>query len=79
MLLEWAQQCLPNAPKTLGHLAAEVSDDMARAVVDLERSLYGSSSGSWDGGALANALTQLGSVTRSSEDSPEEVLHPLYR
>ena len=79
LLLEWAQQCLPNAPKTLGHLAAEVSDDMARAVGDLERSLYGSSSGSWDGGALANALTQLGSVTRSSEESPEEVLHPLYR
>jgi len=79
LLLEWAEQFLPNAPKILGHLAVEVPEDIARAVVDLERSLYGPSSGSWDGGALANALTQLGSVTRSSEETPEEVLHPLYR
>jgi len=70
---------LPNAPKILGHLAAEVPEDIARTVVDLERSLYGPSSGSWDGRALANVLTQLGSVTRSGEETPEEVLQPLYR
>ncbi|MED5535423.1 MAG: BatD family protein [Pseudomonadota bacterium] len=79
LLLEWAEQFLPNAPKILGHVAAEVPDDIARAVVDLERSLYGPSSDGWDGGALANALTQLGSLTRSGEETPEEVLQPLYR
>ena len=79
LLLEWAEQFLPNAPKILGHLAVEVPEDIARTVVDLERSLYGPSSGSWDGRALANVLTQLGSVTRSGEETPEEVLQPLYR
>ena len=79
LLLEWGSVRLEEAPGTLGNLAAAVSGELAAAIIELERSLYGRGAPEWDGGALKTALKKLDAVTRTPEQSQDEGLLPLYR
>ena len=79
LLLAWASLQRPEAPKTLGNLAAAVPEKLSAAVTDLERSLYGPSARDWDGAELKRALSQVDAVSRTGDDSENEDLLPLYR
>lgn len=79
LLLQWGALQLPEAPKTLGHLAAEVPEALAAAVTDLEKSLYGPTPSDWNGGALSQALAAADAAGRSSDAAPSPNLTPLYR
>ena len=79
LLLQWGALQLPEAPKTLGHLAAEVSEALAAAVTDLEESLYGPTPSDWNGATLSEALARADAAGRSSESAPSPNLTPLYR
>ena len=79
LLLEWSEKFVVGAPKTLGCLAIEAPEELSKAVSDLERSLYGSSAGSWNGLALATELKKFSQLPKTSNKATEEVLQPLYR
>ena len=54
--------------------------DLAAAVGELERSLYGPDSPDWNGRVLRDALAQADAVTRSGAATEgERELLPLYR
>jgi len=79
-LLEWGALRLPGEPETLGNLVAAAPENLAAAVADLERSLYGPGAGDWDGEALRKALSQADAVTRTGDGgSGSQDLLPLYR
>ncbi len=79
LLLEWgALRLSGGAPSSLGAMAQQLSGDLAEAVAELERSLYGPEHGSWNGAALAAALANVDTVNRSAQERADTLL-PLYR
>jgi hypothetical protein len=79
LLLEWAALRLADErPATLGAFAARLPAELAGAVADLERVLYGPGGESWDGRPLATALADVDTVARTAERG-EDLLLPLYR
>ncbi len=80
LLLKWGELRFPDAlPRSLGALATLLPKDLALAVEDLERDLYGPVSGKWSGGDLRAALARVDSVSRSSDIMSDDDLLPLYR
>ena len=80
LLLEWGTARFGEQPKSLGGLAAMVPADLAAAIGDLERSLYGPGSPEWNGRALRAALAQADAVNRTgAAKAGERELLPLYR
>ena len=80
LLLEWGTARFGEQPKSLGGLAAMAPADLAAAIGDLERSLYGPGSPEWNGRALRAALAQADAVNRSgAAKAGERELLPLYR
>ena len=80
LLLEWGAARFGEQPKSLGGLAAMLPADLAAAIGDLERSLYGPGSPAWNGRALRAALAQADAVNRSgAAKAGERELLPLYR
>lgn len=80
LLLMWGAARFGKEPKSLGGLAAVLPTDLAAAISDLERSLYGPESPAWNGDSLRAALAQADAVNRSSvSKAGERELLPLYR
>lgn len=80
LLLTWGAARFGEEPKSLGALAAMLPADLAAAIGDLERTLYGPGSPPWNGAALKAALAQADAVTRSTAaKAGERELLPLYR
>ena len=79
LLLEWSENYVAGEPKTLGYLAAKAPEDLAKAVSNLEKNLYGPSADSWDGRALSIAIKKYSRSRRTGDKTTEEVLQPLYR
>lgn len=80
LLLAWGAARFGEEPRSLGGLAAMLPADLAAAIGDLERSLYGPGSPEWNGRALRAALAQADAVTRSgASKAGERELLPLYR
>ena len=80
LLLEWGAARFGEQPLSLGGLAAMVPADLAAAIGDLERSLYGPDSSAWNGRALRAALAQADAVNRSgASKAGDRELLPLYR
>ena len=79
LLLEWSKNYVADEPKTLGYLAAKAPEDLAEAVSNLEKNLYGPSADSWDGRALSIAIKKYSRLQRTGDKTTEEVLQPLYR
>lgn len=80
LLLAWGAARFGEAPKSLGSLATMLPADLAAAIGDLERSLYGPGSPAWNGRTLKAALAQADAVNRSgaAKGGGRELL-PLYR
>src|SRR5690606_5670281 len=79
-LLEWAAAKLgPDAPRSLGALAAVLPEDLGREVLALEAHLYGASGQPWSGAGLAEAVRALDSVTPPRPSRAADTLSPLYR
>lgn len=80
LLLEWAEHRFsPDAPRSLGALAARLPADIARDVLELEAHIYGAAGGQWSGRALAASISALDAVARGSEPAKADALSPLYR
>ncbi len=79
LLLEWSENYVAGEPKTLGYLAAKAPGDLAKAVSNLEKNLYGPNADSWDGSMLAIAIKKYSRSQRTGDKTTEEVLQPLYR
>ena len=80
LLLEWGTARFGEQPKSLGGLATMLPADLATAIGDLERSLYGPGSPAWNGRALRAALVQADAVNLSgAAKAGERELLPLYR
>ena len=80
LLFAWGAARFGEEPKSLGGLAAMLPADLAAAIGDLERSLYGPGSHAWNGRALRAALAQADAVNRSgAAKAGERELLPLYR
>ena len=80
LLLAWGAARFGEEPKSLGGLAAMLPADLAAAIGELERSLYGPGSPTWNGRALKAALAQADAVNRSgAAQAGERQLLPLYR
>ena len=80
LLLDWGAARFGEEPKSLGRLAATLPADLAAAIGELERSLYGPGSPDWNGRVLRDALGQADAVTRSgAATAGERELLPLYR
>jgi len=80
LLLAWGELRLSGASvQSLGALAEHFPDDLAHAVQELERNLYGPESGPWNGAALRAALAQVDSVSSPSNITSDDDLLPLYR
>jgi hypothetical protein len=80
LLLAWGELRFPDAvAQSLGALAQSFPADLAGAVQDLERSLYGPDTGTWSGKELRIALAQVDSVSSASNITSNEELLPLYR
>ncbi len=59
-LLEWARMQWPaHAPRSIGDIAARVSDPLARELMELNRVSYGPGAKTWDGAPLAAALRSI--------------------
>ncbi len=80
LLLDWGAARFGERPGSLGRLAARLPADLATAIGELERSLYGPASPPWNGDALKDALAQADAVTRprAAKTGDRELL-PLYR
>jgi hypothetical protein len=79
LLVEWAALRLPERPaSSLGAVVDDLPPDLAAAVGDLERALYGRDPAGWDGRGLAAALADVDKVSRTAGKG-EDLLLPLYR
>jgi len=69
----------PSSPRSLGALAAMLSDPVAREVLALEAHIYGAAAGAWRGDGLKAVLAELESGVGAPESAAAEPLLPLYR
>jgi len=77
-LLEWARlQWADDAPRSLGDLSDRVASPLAEELRALSSASYSANGGSWDGGALANALRSISVATRASDVVEGDSLPPL--
>ena len=80
LLLKWGALRFPDQPpRSLGTLAASLPQELAEAVRDLERSLYGPAEDSWDGARLSGALAGMDSIGQPRAEGGGADLLPLYR
>ena len=78
-LLDYAEaRFAPNAPRSLGALAALLAEPVAREVLELEAHIYGAAAGAWRGDGLKAVLGDLESGA-APERAEAEPLLPLYR
>jgi hypothetical protein len=78
-LLDYADvRFAPNPPRSLGALAALLSEPVAREVLALEAHIYGAASGPWRGDGLEIVLRDL-DAAQVPERAAAEPLLPLYR
>ncbi|HEX7236786.1 MAG TPA: BatD family protein [Gammaproteobacteria bacterium] len=78
-LLNYAEaRFAPNAPRSLGALAALLAEPVAREVLALEAHIYGAAAGAWRGDGLKAVLGELESGA-APEPAASEPLLPLYR
>src|SRR5690606_39843812 len=78
-LLDWAALRFPDAPRSLGALAACVPATVARPILDLEAHLYGAVATPWQGDVLAATLAELDSTSRARSRPTKDPFLPLYR
>lgn len=78
-LLAWAEARFTAPPRSLGALASELPEPVAREILALEAHIYGAAPGRWDGRALAAALAELDAARGRQTAGKEEPLLPLYR
>jgi hypothetical protein len=79
-LLRYAEvRFAPSAPRSLGALAALLSEPAAREVLALEAHIYGAATGAWRGDGLKAVLGELESGAGAAEPSAADPLLPLYR
>jgi len=79
LLLQWGALRLPEkVPASLGALARHLPAELAAAVAELERRLYGPDEEPWDGGRLAAALSEIDGVNGPRDGAAREPLLPLY-
>jgi len=79
-LLSYAEaRFAPNAPRSLGALAALLAEPVAREILALEAHIYGAAAGAWRGDGLKAVLAELESGAGSPEQPAAEPLLPLYR
>ena len=69
----------PSSPRSLGALAALLSEPVAREVLALEAHIYGAAAGAWRGDGLKAVLAELESGVGAPESAAAEPLLPLYR
>jgi hypothetical protein len=68
----------PNPPRSLGALAAVLSEPVAREVLALEAHIYGATAGPWRGDGLEAVLRDLDTAEAPAPAATEPLL-PLYR
>jgi hypothetical protein len=79
-LLQYAEARFPDgAPRSLGALAALLSEPAAREVLALEAHIYGAVPGVWRGEGLEALLGELESAAAPPQRAGGEPLLPLYR
>lgn len=79
-LLEWAASGSAAArPQTLGAIAAAAGGDLARAIGELERQLYGRADAPWRGEALAAAAKSLSGDRPDRDGSGADDLPALFK
>jgi BatD DUF11 like domain len=79
LLLEWGGLRLSGEPpSSLGAMLQRLPEDLAAAVGELERALYGPDQETWDGRSLAAALARIDTISPEPTERGE-LLHPLYR
>jgi hypothetical protein len=79
-LMQWAKLRFPeDAPNSLGALAERMPEDAARAIAELEASLYGQGEKRWAGQDLRAAFGRLEAVAESGTSKRADALLPLYR
>ncbi len=66
-------------PRSLGALAAVLPDAVGPEVLALEASIYGSTSGAWQGEGLRAVLPELEKLDQPGQQAKNEPLLPLYR
>ena len=66
-------------PRSLGALAAVLPDTVGHEVLALEASIYGATSGVWQGEGLKAVLPELEKIDQVGAQAKNEPLLPLYR
>jgi hypothetical protein len=66
-------------PRSLGALAAVLPDAVGHEVLALEASIYGATSGPWQGEGLRAVLPELEKLDQPGQPAKNEPLLPLYR
>ena len=79
LLLEWGALRVAEAPRSLGMLSAALPEELAGAISELERSLYGPEPAAWQGARLAEAMSGVDAVNRTQGRASDQDLLPLYR
>ena len=78
VMLEWAELEWPErAPRSIGALAARVSEPLAGELRRLSSVSYGPGAADWDGQELAKALRSFSVVDTADRGRGEELLPPL--
>ncbi len=80
-LLTWAQaHFASDSTPTISQLAARAdATELKNLLLELEQSLYASDAGSWQGGAMLDALRRWRAQSRRTPSGKEESLPPLYQ
>lgn len=68
-----------DGPRSLGALAAVLPETVSPEVLALEASIYGATSGAWQGEGLRAVLPELEKLDQSGQQAKNEPLLPLYR
>ena len=78
LMLEWAELEWPGrAPRSIGALAARVSEPLAGELKRLSNASYGPGAADWDGQDLAKALRSFSVVDNADRGRGEALLPPL--
>jgi hypothetical protein len=78
-LLRWAEAVWPEAPpRSLGALSIRITPAALEPLKALEERLYARADQSWDGAALAEALSDDLTPTQAGPKAEPDALPPLY-
>lgn len=79
-LLQYAESRFPSSPpRSLGALAAQLPEPLAREVLALEAHIYGAAAEPWRGDALNALRKDLEGAAAAPAPAPADPLLPLYR